>query len=640
MIEAVLRGTQVTTSWNKVSEAAGYGWRERHRPLSAPNAWSKWNPQSLSVDTTSLVSPVRAGRVYEFQVKAFSTESVSDSDWTPSVSVIVPSASRLSSAAAFVEGRPLDTPDTVAPPAPVITATASVTVSGRIDLSWTAVSGATLYTYRYRVPVTRRTGRPYNPNPWNIVTAGPSVTSAQLSLVTGNSYEFQVKVRTTIDSVWSNRVHERALVPIPAIPTGLSAASSETVHGQIDLKWNAVPSAATYEYRYKSGTLQFVTVQAGNALSAVFAGTVGTVYEFEIRATNTTGSSDWSNTVSHTAEVAFPAIPSVSAEINPETALQVDISWAAVPGAISYDWRRRVGTGAWTEGNTTSTTLQYSGTDGTEYEFQVRSRNSRGPSAYSNGVTVTASSLLLPTPVTTVVQSPRRASVSFNVGGVPYNLGGRIFGDVDVTWSSTYTAEGRWRKQGDTVWQTDFARSSSNPGMVGRRFLQHVEPGNKYEIDVRDTGLVNTHRRYSLWARNVFTAAIPAVEGPLRLHVLENRQDRSDANERYIHVEWEPVFDGPNPNIHLMSFDIEATNTVAAPGESLSPKQTFSPNNGISTLTPFDRRLVSTNVGYLFTLHPNSTWEVRVRAFQGTDYGPWSPPVTVVVPATANAPAS
>ena len=282
----------------------------------------------------------------------------------------------------------------------------------------------------------------------------------------------------------------------------------------------------------------------------------------------------------------------------------------------------------------------------------MRSRNSRGPSAYSGGVTVTATSLLLPTPVVTVVQSPRRASVSYiefssALGSfVPVYTGpARIFGDVDVTWSSTYTAEARWRKQGDTVWQTSGITGSTVSGTHKFRLLRGLVPGDKYEIEVRDTGLVNTYRRYSLWSSNVFTAAIPAVEGPPLLRVAANQQDYSEENERYIRIQWEPVFDGPRPpgsaGIDLLSFDIEATNTVAAPGESLSPKQTFSSGGDVAqdSANAFTQR-VSTNVGYLFTLHSNSTWEVRVRAYQGTNYGPWSPPVTVVVPATANAPAS
>ncbi|MEK7642510.1 MAG: LamG-like jellyroll fold domain-containing protein [Patescibacteria group bacterium] len=137
---------------------------------------------------------------------------------------------------------------------------------------------------------------PASPSPvWN----SPSQTTEK------NNYSY------TFRKNGSNVVEYKcALVPppptIPATPTGLSAAPSTCGNNWLNISWNAVSGATSYQvYRDGGGT----PVYNGSGLSFSDTGlALGSTHSYTVRATNTSGSSPLSASVSGTVASACGAL--------------------------------------------------------------------------------------------------------------------------------------------------------------------------------------------------------------------------------------------------------------------------------------------------------------------------------------------
>jgi lysophospholipase L1-like esterase len=176
----------------------------------------------------------------------------------------------------------------------------------------------------------------------------------------------------------------------PAAPTGLAATAG---NAQVVLNWTASSGATGYNvYRGTTPGGESTTAIATGVTSTSFTNTGltnGTAYYYKVTATNSSGTSSYSNEASATP-TAGPTPPPAPAGMaaSPGNA-QVGLSWTASSGATSYNVYRGTSSGgeSTTAIATGITTTSYTNTglsNGTAYYFKVTATNSAGTSGYSN----------------------------------------------------------------------------------------------------------------------------------------------------------------------------------------------------------------------------------------------------------------
>jgi fibronectin type 3 domain-containing protein len=287
----------------------------------------------------------------------------------------------------------------VLPPPATPTGLAATTGDHLVALTWNAAAGATSYTVKYGTV----SGGPYVTTVGGLTGTGTTITG----LSNGTLYYFIITASNSAgESAASGQISAAPFLPLPAAPTGLSAAVSNE---QVALSWNGVSGATSYTV--KAATVSggpYATVAANvTSPSATISNLVnGTTYYFVVAANNASGQG------ANSAQVqATPVSPAVPAPVRPSDVAaapgngQVTLNWPLIAGATSY--KVRYGTTAGgpyattlpgiTAGTTTITGLA----NGTTYYFVVTAVNSSGESAYSTEVSALPT-LPLGTPVTTI----------------------------------------------------------------------------------------------------------------------------------------------------------------------------------------------------------------------------------------------
>ena len=178
----------------------------------------------------------------------------------------------------------------------------------------------------------------------------------------------------------------------PSAPTGLTATPGNAL---VNLSWTASSGATSYNiYRGTSSGNETTTVATGvTSTSYTNTGlTNGTMYYYRITATNSYGTSGYSNEASATptAGVSIPPAPT-NLTASPGNA-QAVLSWTASSGATSYNVYRGTSSGSETSFATGITTTTYTNTgltNGTTYYYKVAAVNSAGTSGLSNEASAT-----------------------------------------------------------------------------------------------------------------------------------------------------------------------------------------------------------------------------------------------------------
>ena len=195
-------------------------------------------------------------------------------------------------------------------------------------------------------------------------------------------------------------------ITVPGAITNLSATPG---NAQATLTWTAPSNGGSaitrYDYRYStnngstwSSWIEFSGLTTTRTMTSM---TNGTTYVFQVRAVNSIGAGNASNSasVTPTAGSTVPgAITNLSA--TPGNA-QATLTWTAPSNGGSaitrYDYRYSTNGGStwtsWNEFSGLSTTRNMTGmTNGTTYVFQVRAVNSIGAGNASNSASVTPTS--------------------------------------------------------------------------------------------------------------------------------------------------------------------------------------------------------------------------------------------------------
>jgi hypothetical protein len=224
---------------------------------------------------------------------------------------------------------PKSTTVSVVPAAPALTTVtaqnpASGQATGGIQLSWSAVSGATGYNI-YR----RAAGGSYDfTSPLNGATpyTGTTYTDPGAGLTGGTTYRYVVRAVAGSPAVESTSSDERSATAIarPAAPGG-SVAATAAAGGNVDVSWSAVPGVAGYNVyrRTSAGSYDFGAPLNGatpfsGATYLDASATNGTTYFYTVRSaiigaeSTQVESADSAESNSATSDSSPPPAPSAA----------------------------------------------------------------------------------------------------------------------------------------------------------------------------------------------------------------------------------------------------------------------------------------------------------------------------------------
>lgn len=254
--------------------------------------------------------------------------------------------------------------------------------SSSFSLTWNASAGATSYDVQVRP----------NGGSWstyNVTSTGFNATG----LASSTTYNAQVRANNSAgSSSYSTPINVTTLLAIPSVPSGLSTTNITT--SGATLSWSASAGATSYDVQVRpqggSWSTYTVTSTSYNASGL----NSNAVYEWQVRAKNTAGNSNYSSIVNFTTLGTIPAIPT-GLSASSITASSATLSWSASSGATSYDVQLRVQGGTWNTYNVTGTSYNASGLNSsTVYEWQVRAKNAAGSSNYSSVATFTTEAIV------------------------------------------------------------------------------------------------------------------------------------------------------------------------------------------------------------------------------------------------------
>ena len=291
---------QINLSWNSEAGASGYN------IYDGTNTTTPYTQVDASATGYSFGS-LRPGTTYYFGVGAFNPGSTS---------------------------MPQMRAATTLPATPTFSLAA--VSSTQINVSWGSVAGATGYEVEWS-----------GGGSLHAVNLSSSTTGYGLtSLAAGTNYQVQVAAYDAGGSSWASR---QSTITFPAAPS-ISLFTMSTT--QIAVNWNAEAGVSNYEVEETwIGGWMGVAAVSGSTTSRVFSGlTPGTPYEFDLIATNASGST-WATS----AAIAYtlPVAPTVTA--TPVSESQVNLSWNSVAGATGYSvqwWSSTNPTVATTVGST------------------------------------------------------------------------------------------------------------------------------------------------------------------------------------------------------------------------------------------------------------------------------------------------
>ena len=216
-------------------------------------------------------------------------------------------------------------------------------------------------------------------------------------------------------------------------PAGGSAFALRATAGnaQVALDWlepdDGGLTIGLYVVQWRTGSQGWSTSRSTNArtTSATVTGlTNGTEYFFRVQASNNKGSGPWSN---EAAVTPVQPVAAVQAPLRPTdvagAAGNGEIDWAWLPGrdrgqaATSFEYQQRQAGQGWPSQvqSVSAASVTLTGTNGQEYEFRVRGRNSAGVSGWSDTASATPQGQV-PDRVQHVEVDPANASATVRWG--------------------------------------------------------------------------------------------------------------------------------------------------------------------------------------------------------------------------------
>ena len=451
---------------------------------SADDSWTIVS--SSGTDTTATISGLSNGITYQVQVRALNGAGLGA--WSPSAT----------------GSPPVQRPS--APAAPSITANHL-----SLGVSWTApeANGSDITDYdanhlRYCAVSGSSCGA------WQDKShTGTAVTATITGLTNGTSYQVQVRATNSVGtSDWSASSTGTPGAQAPDVPNAPSITAN---HLSLGVSWTAPSSNGSditdYDVRYcavsgsSCGAWQDKS-HAGTAVTATITGlTNGTTYRVQVRATNSAGTSGWSDSGTGVPATQPPDVPS---SVTVTTGHQsLGVSWT-VPEAngstiTGYTVRHCEGTGTcadadWTSVSVTGTSTTIASlSNGTTYQVQVRATNSVGTSDWSASVTGTPGAQAPDVPNAPSITADH---LSLGVSWTAPSSNGSDITDYDVRYCAVSGSScGAWQDK-------------SHAGTAVTATITGLTNGTTYRVQVRATNSAGT----SGWSDS--GTGVPATQPP------------------------------------------------------------------------------------------------------------------------------
>ncbi len=278
--------------------------------------------------------------------------------------------------------------------------------TGSYTVSWTAPDGASFY----------RLEESANSAPFEEIEAGPGLNRS-ISGKPEGSYSYRVRACVTnvpsTCGAFSNVETITVAIDVSVPPPPILSADPLVNTGDYELSWTT-PTGATF-YRLEeliAGSYSEIQATAANSLAVI--GKPPGSYSYRVRACASSvpsTCSDYSNVVTVTVTDTTPLAPTIFADPNNTTGSYV-VSWTPVNGATVYRLEEQSNGGPWQEILADGLTSRGIGPRANGvYGYRVRACQSRELStcgAYSNVVTVTVNTVILPPPP--VLSAPSSSS--------------------------------------------------------------------------------------------------------------------------------------------------------------------------------------------------------------------------------------
>lgn len=295
--------TSMTIGWTQNATGSGVSYEIRTRVTGTVG----WNLRPRSTTGSQLTVSAAPATHYDVEVLAKNTMGTSTS---AILQVTTPAQG-------------------VAPGPPTALTPSSITTSS-VVLNWANTSiGTTPITYQVQQ------APPGSPPAW--VNVGSPVSGGPLSvsgLLPASSYQFQVVAQNSAGSTPSAEVSITTLAVLPTAPTGLAVVGSPTTT-TVSLQWVA-SSAGTPPITYAVGFRQtllggaFVAGPTTAGTTATVTGlAAGTLYDFEVTASNGAGTSPPSAVLSGVSTQSGNVLPSAPQNL---------VSTGATQNSVSVSW--------------------------------------------------------------------------------------------------------------------------------------------------------------------------------------------------------------------------------------------------------------------------------------------------------------
>ncbi len=386
--------TIINLSWTAPSNTGGAditGYRIEVSPNGTSN-WTNQQANTRSTATTYAHTGLSANTTRHYRVRAIN-----------SVNSGAPSnVANATTAVATVPGAPTG-----------LTATADGQTI--INLSWTAPTdngGAAITGYQIEVS-------PNGTDTWTNLEANTTATAttyAHTGLSAGVTRHYRVRAINSVGpgavSATRSATTDTPNATVPAAPSQLTATAAGRT--RINLSWTAPNDnggAAITGYQIEvspNGTSNWSDLEANTTATATtYAHTglsAGVTRHYRVRAINSVGNSDASNTASATTDTPNATVPAAPSQLTATAAGRtiINLSWTAPSdngGAAITGYQIEVSdTGSWSELATTTVTT-YTHTNlaaGTTQVYRVRAINSVGNSDASNTASATTDALATP----------------------------------------------------------------------------------------------------------------------------------------------------------------------------------------------------------------------------------------------------
>ena len=356
--------------------------------------------------------------------------------------------------------------------------------AGEIDLTWTAITGATGYDYRYKLA----SASSYPATGTGSWTDVGNVTTATITNLSGGmSYDVQLRAKVTGIGDSAATSAQRAQAQTTPGPATLTFSHGPNP-GDIKIDWTrpTPPAPAEhYEYRYKRQTASDSAYSAwekvpdddgdgdfSDETTETIAGLqAGVSYhvQFRVFASTAIGYSLPQRGTQTSRPVPPPTMFRATGGTNPG---EVSLSWMASAGVtiLRYELRHRLGTtGAWSGWANSGTTTTHSFTGlraGMARTFEVRAVME------TVGASDAVSATGTPTPV------PTPGSFTASTGTFP--------GEIDISWlpvTGSTSYEYRYKLRSAT-WPDDSEWDSVSAALTSTT-LETLDEGSSYDIELR-----------------------------------------------------------------------------------------------------------------------------------------------------------